>query len=351
MKIAPREIASFLAKPPDKICAILLHGSDAGLRSSRGKQLAALYSANLDDVFSVTRINGANLSGEASKIADAAAEVSLFGKRLVLVKANGAELLDACTLLLAHPVSNSMVIIDANDTTTKHALVKLFETSDIAASIGCYPENDRDIQKLAQSIFQRDNVHVNRDGLALIVSRLGSDHAATKTEIEKLALLAGPGGTLTPDIISETLGDSAVLAIDDVANAIADGHVPALSKALRKAWLEEANSIMIIRGCQSYFNQLRTLGYAVGAGKTAKNAALSLRPPVHFKLQDALIRHLKNWQPRRCMDMVNRLQDIEIKIKCRTIDDRTVTSQSLLGLCLRARHQGTATNGNQPASN
>ena len=110
MKIAPRQIASFLAKPPDKISAILLHGSDSGLRSSRSQQLANLYSDNLDDVFSVTRISGASLSGEPGKIADAAAEISMLDTRLVLVKASGAELLDACKLLLTKPVHNSMVI-------------------------------------------------------------------------------------------------------------------------------------------------------------------------------------------------------------------------------------------------
>jgi len=337
MKIAPRQIASFLAKPPDKISAILLHGSDSGLRSSRSQQLAALYSDDLDDVFSVTRISGASLGGEPGKIADAAAEIPMFGTRLVLVKASGTELLDACKLLLAKPVRGAMVIIDASDTTTKHAVVKLFESSDIAAAIGCYPDSDGDIRQLAQTIFQQDNVSVDRDGLALISARLGSDHAATRAELEKLVLLAGPGGTLTVETISEALGDSAVLAVDDVADAVANGHVPALSKALRKAWLEEANCVMIIRGCQTYFNQLGMLGYAVLAGQSPQTAVRGLRPPVHFKLQDAFIRHLKNWQPQRCMDMVNRLQDIEINLKSKTIDDRTLTSQSLLGLCLRAQ--------------
>ena len=337
MKVAPRQIASFLAKPPDEICTILLHGSDAGLRSSRSQKLATLYSDDLDDVFSVTRISGASLANEASKIADAAAEIPMFGTRLVLVKASGTELLDACKLLLAKPVSNAMVIIDASDTTTKHAVVKLFESSDTAAAIGCYPDNDGDIRQLAQTIFQQDNVSVDRDGLTLISSRLGIDHAATRAELEKLALLAGPGGSLTLETISEALGDSAVLAVDDVANAIANGHVPALSNALRKAWLEDANCVMIVRGCQTYFNQLGTLGYAVSAGQSTQNAIRSLRPPVHFKLQDALIRHLKTWQPQRCLDIVNRLQDIEINLKSKTIDNRTLTSQSLLGLCLRAQ--------------
>ena len=337
MKIAPQQIPSFLSKPPDKIYAVLFHGSDAGRRSSRAHQLATYYNDDLDDVFSVTRISGASLGGEASKIVDAAAEIPLFGTRLVLVKANGSELLDACKPLLAQPVNDAIVIIDASDTTTKHAVVKLFETSDIAAAIGCYPDNDADIRKLAQSIFCKDNVSVDRDGLALIASKLGSDHAATRIELEKLALLAGPGGTLTLDVISQALGDSAVLAVEDVATAIANGNVPALSDALRKAWLEEANCVMILRGCQTYFNQLGALGYAVSAGQSTQNAVRSLRPPVHFKLQDTLVRHLKNWQPWRCMDMVNRLQDIEINIKSKTVAERTLTSQSLLGLCLRAR--------------
>ena len=109
----------------------------------------------------------------------------------MLVKASGTELLDACKLLLAKPIYDAMVIIDANDTTTRHAVVKLFERSETAAAIGCYPDNDGDIQRLAHSIFQQDEVSVDREGLALISSRLGCDHAATN-RIEKLALLAGP---------------------------------------------------------------------------------------------------------------------------------------------------------------
>jgi len=337
MKIAPRQIAHFLAKPPPKISAILLHGSDAGLRAERSRQLAALYSDNLDDVFSVTRINSASLDKEPGVIADSAAEIPMFGKRLVMVKAAGTEALDACKVLFAKPIMDAMVIVDASDTTTKHAIVKLFEASDHAAAIGCYPENIGDIRALAQTIFRQDNVSVEHDALALICQRLGADHAATKSELDKLALLAGPNGTLNVAMVSEALGDSAVLAIDDVAHAVASGKVSALAAALNKAWLEEANCVMVVRGCQSYFNQLRMLGHAVSAGQTPQNAVRSLRPPVHFKLQDALIRHLQRWQPKRAFDMVNRLQDIELNIKSKGLNDRTLTAQSLLGLCLRAR--------------
>ena len=91
MKIAPRQIASFLANHRTK-WSILLHGSDSGLRSYRKQQLADFYSDDLDDVFSVTRINGASLVGEPGKIADHGSKIPMASNRLVLVKASGAEL-------------------------------------------------------------------------------------------------------------------------------------------------------------------------------------------------------------------------------------------------------------------
>ena len=54
MKIVPRQINSFLAKPPAEITAVLFHGNDLGMVSERAKQFARLFSDNLDDVFSVT---------------------------------------------------------------------------------------------------------------------------------------------------------------------------------------------------------------------------------------------------------------------------------------------------------
>ena len=170
MKIAPRQIASFLTKPPAEITAILFHGNDLGMISERAKQFAHLFSDNLDDVFSVTRLTGDMLSGEAGLVADSAAAIPAFGdRRLVFVKGRGTELLEACKLALAKPLAETIIIVEASDTTTKHAIVKLFETSETAASIGCYADNIGDIRALATSIFAADQVSASHDALDIIV--------------------------------------------------------------------------------------------------------------------------------------------------------------------------------------
>ena len=337
MKIAPRQIASFLSKPPAEITAVLFHGNDLGMINERAKQFAHLFSDTLDDVFSVTRLSGDMLSGEVGLIADSAAAIPTFGdRRLVLVKGRGTELLDACKLALAKPLVDSIIIVEASETTTKHSIVKLFETSKTAASIGCYADNISDIRALATSMFAADRVTASRDALDIITERLGSDRASSRSEIAKLALMAGPGGKLDADDVHISLGNNAFLTIDDIADALASGAVFRLKQALQKAWYEDANAVMIIRGCQTYFRQLGLASHAMAAGQSAQNALRSLRPPPHFKLQNQLQSHLRRWRPNLAMDVMNRLQDIELQLKSGGINDRIYTAQSLLGICLRA---------------
>lgn len=337
MKIATRQINTFLTKPPINFFAFLFHGNDTGLISERAKQLAHLFNHNLEDVFSVTHLTGEMLSSEVGLIVDSAAAIPALGDcRLVLIKGRGTELLPACKLALSEHIQKAIIIVEAHETTTKHALVKLFESSKTAASIGCYADSVSDIRALANNIFAADNIKASIDALDIIARRLGSDRGSSRREIEKLALMAGPNNKLDAEEVHLALGDNSKLAIDDIAEALASGAVTRLQQSLQKAWHEDTNAVMIVRGCQNYFKHLGLAGYAMRSGKSSQNAIRSLRPPPHFKLQDRLQSHLQRWQPQIAMDIVSRLQDVELQIKSNRLDDQIFISQSLLGICLRA---------------
>ena len=337
MKIGSRQINTFLENPPTELAAVLFHGNDFGLINERAKIFAKKFTCDLEDVFSVTRLSGEMLAGETSLIADSAAAIPLTGThRLVLIKGRGTEMLLACKLALTKPIHGALIIVEASETTTKHAIVKLFETNKNAASVGCYADSINDIRALAKRIFALDNIAATSKALDIIADRLGSDHGLSKREIEKLALMAGPNCTLDADDVRSALGDSTNLAVDDIAEALACGAVAKLQKSLQKAWYEDMNAVVLVRGCQSFFRQLGLASHAVANGQPAQSAIRNLRPPPHFKLQDRLQTHLRRWRPQLAMDIVNRLQDIEIQIKSGKINDQVFTTQSLLGICLRA---------------
>jgi DNA polymerase-3 subunit delta len=338
MKVAPRQIQNFLSSIPAPVRAALLHGSDIGLMGERARKIAAHFSDDPDDVFSVTRLDGETLSSDPGALGDAAEALAMTAScRLVLVRGRGSEMLESCKLALARNLENAFIIVEATETTTRHALVKLFETSDHAAAIGCYPDEARDIGTLLGEVLAQDNISITDDARATAITRLGSDRAATRREIEKLALLAGPGGSLTLEDVSMALGDSATLAISDIAMAAADGKADALERAIDKAWSEQQASVTVLRGSQAYFRQLLQAARAMRHGSSAQQAVKSLRPPVHFRLQDRLTAQLRHWSADTLMDAVNRLQDAELAVKTGGANDTAICAQTMLGLCLRAR--------------
>jgi len=338
MKVPPRQIASFLSAIPKDISAVLLHGNDLGLISERARLIARQISSDLDDVFSVTRLDGDRAGADPSIISDSAQAIAMTAdRRLVWVKGKGTEMLSACKNALAQQIEAAFIIIEASDTTTRHALVKLFETTPQAASIGCYADNAADLGAVLKEIMSRDNITIDRDTAGLVVQRLGSDRAASRQEIEKLALLAGPGGTLSYDDVAMALGDSGLLATTDIAIAAADGQVEALQGRLEKAWSESQNPVMVLRGCQSYFRQLLIVARTAAGGVPMAQAIKSLRPPVHFRLQDKMVSQLGGWSTDGLFDAVNRLQDAELAIKSGGSDDVTHVGQALLGICLRRK--------------
>lgn len=338
MKVAPRQIASFLSAIPAGINAALLHGNDLGLISERAGEIARQISDNLDDVFSVTRLEGDTVASDPAIISDSALAIAMTAdRRLVWVRGKGSEMLAACKAAFEQPVESAFIIVEASETTTRHALVKLFENAPHAAALGCYADSAADLGHILKEVTSRDNITIDRDTAALVIQRLGSDRAASRQEVEKLALLAGPGGSLSYDDVVVALGDSGTLATSDIAMAAADGQIAALQRSLEKAWSESQNTIMVLRGCQTYFKQLLGVSRAAANGTPVVQAIKSLRPPVHFRLQDRMAAQLRGWTTDGLFDAINRLQDAELAVKTGAPDDTVYAGQALLGICLRRR--------------
>ena len=137
--------------------------------------------------------------------------------------------------------------------------------------------------------------------------------------------------------MSTALGDSSTLVISDIACAVADGQIDGLKRALDKAWSDDSNAIMVLRGSQTHFRQLMLSCQGASRGKSITQAIKDLRPPVFFKMQDILARQARFWSAKTALDAMNRLQDCELQIKSGAPTDRVLAAQCLLGLCLRAK--------------
>ena len=339
MKIAPRDIASLIKRPDPRFLIFFLYGQDQGLARERSIEIAHLFADNLDDPFAVTRLTGSQISEDPALLRDELDALPAFGgTRLVMVTGAGTELLGAVKNCLTSLNPNSRLIIRATDVNTRHALVALCDKESQCASIGCYPDNDKSISDLARAVFAAENIKVEPDGFSILKDRLGSDRQASRSELEKLALMAGPNGTLTRKDIEEALGDNAALILDELSISLLAGDVKSFESHHTRALREGTQPVMVVRHILRLFKTLAMIQSFMRGGDGVSNAVAKARPPLHFTLKPVITKTASKWSLHQSNEIIDRLIALEIQIKSGAFPDaRTLVGQSLLGLCLRAQ--------------
>ena len=111
-------------------------------------------------------------------------------------------------------------------------------------------------------------------------------------ELEKLALYAGDGGSVSYDEAREVVGDSAEITLDDAIRATAAGDLAALERSLQRAFEEGESPVTALRAALRHFQRLYVATARMAAGSSPEDAISGLRPPVFYDMREAFLGHL-----------------------------------------------------------
>ena len=75
-------------------------------------------------------------------------------------------------------------------------------------------------------------VAADTDAVVWLASQLGADRAATRQELEKLAVHAGAGGRVNVEMARACVGDLGGFSLDDALFSATDGEVAKAARAL-----------------------------------------------------------------------------------------------------------------------
>ena len=339
MKIATRDIAALLSHPEPKYHAYLFYGHDVGLVEERAKKIALHFTDKLDDPFAVSNLSSQDVFADKACLPDSLNALPAFGgMRLVMLSGIGTEMTEAIKIGFEFLHDRSRLVIQARDVNTRHELVKFCDQHPSCASIGCYQDDDRSLKELAQEIFKRDHIQISRDTLILLASRLGSDRAVSRQEIEKLALFAGFNGKLTEHDIHNVIGDSGALAQDQITIAILNGNVQQFRQLYFRSQQDGQPPITLLRQILSLFKNIMSAKLKMEKGQTSSTALSSFKPPLNFKIKPVVAAQLSKWNSVQLNEVINRLITAEIQMKTTAaINPSTLTGQTLLGVVLRSR--------------
>jgi DNA polymerase-3 subunit delta len=209
------EVESFIARPRADRPIMLLYGPDGGLVRERARRLIETSVDDPSDPFALVRIEGDVLAAEPSRLVEEAHTVPLFGgRRAVWIKTGSRNFAAAVEAVVASPPTDCCIVIEAGDLKRNAPLRALCEKASCAAALPCYPDNDAALARLVDDEMRTAKLGIAPDARDALVSLIGGDRQASRSEIRKLALYAHGKDRVVLDDVLAVVADASSMALD-----------------------------------------------------------------------------------------------------------------------------------------
>ena len=343
MKLNARQFDTLVGGALD-IPAVLIYGQDAGLVSERAQAVVAALAGSPPDPFRLAELSADAVHDDPARLADEAAALCFTGgRRAVRIAAATDRLAPHLGDWLAGATptpDGNVVVVEAADLPPRSKLRKLFEDHKQAAAVACYRDDATALDQLISSVLEADGVSIDSEARAQLAASLGSDRLISRQELDKLVTFAGPHGHITLNDVQQSVGDSAALALDDLAFAVTRGDRPAVDRTLGRLWAEGTAPVSVLRAVARHLRRLLDLSEIRKIKSLSANAALEhQRVPKIPGLRRQLEGDLVRWSPEPLTVALRALTEAEALAKRTGSPDALVVARVLLKLAGQVRGQ------------
>ena len=330
VKLTGVGLERWVASPGRDNRAVLFYGPNEGLVRDRARTVVTQLSGGKpDDPFGVSVCDQGARGGDPAALLDEAFSFSMLGgDKIVWVRDATDALTDELARVLASGTAANFVVVEAGDLPTRSKLRQLFEKDGTAVAAGCYLDDDRALAALVSERLRGEGIRIDRTALEVLVSRLGQDRLANLSEIDKLILLAGPGGELGADDIAAAVGDGMGDLLEDCIFSLFDGRRGDADRLVARVFDDGVAPAQLARRLLGHVDRLLATRTRIDAGEAVKTAMAKLQPRVFFKFEPRFIRQLTLWS----LADLARIQDslVRLEIDCKS------TGLPHAALCQRA---------------
>lgn len=331
-----RTIANGLPRQP----IILVYGPDRGLVSERSDMLATLSGVDLDDPFSVIRLDPDTLKSDPARLIDEANSLGLFGgQRLIRVKGAGNErpLLETLSSLSDSPPPQTLILIEAGDLKKGTGLRKLVEDARNALAVPCYSDAGRAVHALIDAELSSAGLRIAGPARERLVDLLGGDRLASRGELQKLALYCKDKDVIDDDDVMAIIGDMAALSVDEAVDAILTGDLNAIDLSLQRVTASKTPIFAVLQACLRQFQVIEVLRCAIEAdGKTISTVMNEHGRRIHFQRKAAVETSVRAWPLADLAAALDHLQKAILESRRQAALSDSIGRQALLALALRS---------------
>lgn len=339
-EVKSHEFDAFLKRKPLPVRLFLIYGPDRGLVSERAAAIAAASGVDLDDAFSVVKLDAGEIGSQPGRLMDEMNAIGLFGgERLVWVRNAASEksVADAIDMLASASPGPSTLIVEAGDLKKGSALRKAAEAASQAVAIPCYADDGRALQALIDQELATEGLRIAPAARQRLVETIGGDRLASRNELRKLALYCRGRELIEEQDVEDIVGDASAISTDDAIDAILKGDKDGFLHAIQKIVTSKTPIFLVLQGCLRQFQLLELMRAEMDEKRApAAQAMATLGRHLHFRRKPIVENALKTWASPAIRRETQRLQAAILQSRQRPALEDTIAMQTLLATVLQS---------------
>ncbi|MFL5259606.1 MAG: DNA polymerase III subunit delta [Hyphomicrobiales bacterium] len=339
--LKPGSLSSSLRSDLGKVIAVLVYGPDEGGVRERVNAVTAAVVGKAPDPFAVMKLDDADLASDPGRLADEAQAYSLLGgRRVVRVENAGSAFVKAIEPLAAADATANLIVAEAGSLPKSSKLRALFETEKRLWCIPCYEDSAGDLQELIAE--ELAGFKLDAEAREALAGLLGADRQLSRQELRKLALYCHGRLSIELEDIAAVCGDVTGAGADDLLHAAFGGDLSETSRLFHRLVASGSSSSGLLSMGISHAARLTRLRSEMRRGRSADSVVRGARPPVLFKVQDALIRELKSWDEEALIGASHILSRATIDSRENALLQDQIAERAFLSLARSALQQRRA---------
>ncbi len=176
-----------------------------------------------------------------------------------------------------------------------NALRTLFEKSNKAAALACYQDTEADTRALITKSLAENQISASRESIDELVVLLGSDHLATRREIEKLCIYAAQSKKLTIEDIEALSGDIKQTQLNEAIDHALIGNIEKTLRAVTKVKEQSGSLTPCLIVLQTHLTQLQKMLTSTQQGQSIKQAMMNVQPRFNFLRAPVIEAQMRSW--------------------------------------------------------
>ena len=224
-------------------------------------------------------------------------------------------------------LSNTLLIVNAENLEKKSKLRNLFEKSKRLICTPFYLDNNAQLAKIAFDYFNKINYSISQSNINLIVSKTNGDRRVLKTELEKIEFfIKNNNKKLTSEHLLKLVNIVENHSISELVDNCLAKNQNKVINILNENNFNNEDCIIIVR---TFLNKSKKILNLCNVHEKSQNIDLTIasaKPPIFWKDKEITKQQILKWKPGNIKKLIYKLSELELLIKKNIINSVNIVT-------------------------